>query len=110
MRGSTLMSRYTINNNGFKISNNGNSISLNAGNCSFIIENQGKKVLSFTSEEGLYVSGNIRGGSININDKFIVDENGNVTASDGKFSGTVTDSTVNIKDNLEGKNNRDRDK
>lgn len=91
---------YTINDDGFKMANNGNSISLNAKGCSFIIEKQGEKVLSFTPEEGLYVSGKIRGGSININDKFIVDEDGNVTAANGNFSGKVTDSTVNIKDNL----------
>lgn len=87
---------YTINDDGFRISNNGNSISLNADDCSFNIEYQGKKALYFTPQDGLYISGKIRGGSININDKFIVDENGDVTAVNGKFSGTVTDSTFNI--------------
>ncbi len=91
---------YTINNNGFKISNNGNTISLNASNCSFAIKKQGENVLYFTPEEGLYVSGKIRGGSININDKFIVDEDGNVPATNGNFSGTVTDSTINIQNNF----------
>lgn len=90
---------YTINDEGFKISNNGNSISLNADDCSFNIEYQGKKALYFTPQDGLYISGKIRGGSININDKFIVDENGDVTAVNGKFSGVVTDSTFNINDN-----------
>lgn len=91
---------YTINDDGFKMSKGSNSISLNANDCSFIISYQGKRVLSFTPSDGLYVSGKIRGGSININDKFIVDEDGNVTATNGTFSGVVRDSTVNIKDSL----------
>lgn len=47
--------------------------------------------------EGTF-SGEISGGSININDQFIVDQYGNVTANSGTFTGTVKSSAYKLSD------------
>lgn len=39
-------------------------------------------------------SGKVTGGSMNINNRFIVDSNGNLTATNAKFSGDITGSTI----------------
>lgn len=38
----------------------------------------------------------IKGGSININDKFIVDDKGNMTALSGTFAGTISSDTIDV--------------
>lgn len=40
----------------------------------------------------------IRGGSININDKFIVNPDGSMIATDGTFKGAITGGSININD------------
>lgn len=67
--------------NGFKIQNYVNS----AWN----------DVVYLGTDGNLKVKGDIYGGSININDEFIVDEQGNMIATSGEFTGTITASNFN---------------
>lgn len=76
----------------------------------FIVKSNGQEVLKVNGS-GLSVngsgtfSGEVSGGSININNNFIVDSSGNVTAKSGTFSGDITGAKMTIGGVEQGLNN-----
>jgi hypothetical protein len=54
----------------------------------------GNLTVTGTLTGGTFYSAVLSGGSININNKFLVNSNGVLTATDGNFSGTITGSSI----------------
>lgn len=98
----------TFNNNGLSVTNGINTVKINptSGSSCFEIWNRSNKVLYFDTygngyfngrlmgasgsfsgivQAGKVIGSEIEGGSININNKFLVDSNGIATLRDGKF-------------------------
>lgn len=102
---------YKFEDSGFTASNGINTIKIspNKNDELFSIYKKNDKLLYFDSNgnahfkgildasEGRF-SGLISGGSININDNFIVNNNGDVTAKSGTFSGDIVGASIDIGD------------
>lgn len=71
------------------INKSGNAIKLNATQ-GFEIFKGATRQFYIDTDGNVTSSGKINGGSININNKFTVDENGNMVAKDGEFEGKIT--------------------
>lgn len=100
---------YKFEDSGFTASNGINTIKISPSKDDelFSIYKNSDKLLYFDSKgnghfkgildaaEG-HFAGLISGGSININDQFIVDSYGNMTGKSGTFSGNVEGASINI--------------
>lgn len=77
----------SFDQNGLNISNGINTVSINPNNTQklFNISNGSASVFYTDNKGNLNLSGNLNGGSININNKFLVDKDGNIN-SNGNLS------------------------
>jgi len=84
---------------GITIDGNGIVAKDSSGRVQFSLDNNGNLVANNGHFKGTITSSTmsnseIKGGSININDKFFVDNQGNMIAKNGTFSGKVTASVI----------------
>lgn len=99
---------YTIDDNGFHIVNGTNKIEINAKDATFYIEKDNEVVFSYSPTDGLFINGNgkftgdisgstITGGSINIKDTFVVDNDGNAKVN-------ITGGNIQIQTSIDSEN------
>ena len=86
---------YKFDDAGFIASSGKNSVRIqpNQSGELFSIYKGNNRQVYINSDGDVQFSGLVSGGSININNKFMVDKNGNVTAKSGSFSCDITGSS-----------------
>lgn len=90
---------------GITIDGNGIVAKDSSGQVQFSLDNNGNLVANNGYFKGTITSSTmsnseIKGGSININDKFFVDNQGNMIAKNGTFSGDIVGGSINIGNNF----------
>ncbi len=93
----------TFNENGLSLTNGTNTIAMNPNETNLFVIKKGDIQQMYIDADGnTCFTGKITGGRIDIGKSFSVDENGNMTATNGTFTGSLTGNINNKGGTIEG--------